>query len=264
MRPTEDLKLALIQGPMAWEQPAENRQRWAKALEPVEGPDLILLPEMFTTGFSMHPAKLGEQFPGPSLTWMQTQAQKKKAVIAGSVMSAEGGQYFNRLLWVEPNGQYRLYDKKHLFSLAGEEKVYSPGRERLVVEYKGWRINPQICFDLRFPVWCRNDADFHLQLFVACWPARRRQAWNALLPARAIENVCYVAGLNRVGEDGNGVYHAGDSAVYDPLGNPQDQAVPGATQVLESTLSAEHLARVREKFAFLEDRDRFQILDEKT
>lgn len=260
MLPTEDLTLSLIQAPMHWEKPEENRRQWAQALEPVENTDLILLPEMFTTGFSMNPQHLAEEFPGPTLAWMQEQAHKKQATIAGSVMSAAGGQYYNRLLWVEPDGQYRHYDKKHLFSLAGEEKIYSPGQERLLVTCKGWRINPQICFDLRFPVWCRNDADFHLQFFVACWPARRRQAWNTLLPARAIENVCFVAGLNRVGEDGNGVYHTGDSTVYDPLGTPVEQAVPGATQIVKTTLSASHLAKVRAKFAFLEERDHFQLL----
>lgn len=257
--PTEDLRLALIQVPLYWEDAEANRDfldQWLNSIAPV---DLVLLPEMFTTGFSMNAAALAEPLEGPTLAWMKDWAQQLGAVLAGSVIIEEEGHYYNRLIWMPPDGSYSYYDKKHLFSLAGEEKIYSPGKSSLIVEYKTWRINPLICFDLRFPVWCRNTRDFDLQLFVANWPKKRRHAWKTLLPARAVENVSYVAGLNRVGPDGNDVAHAGDSAIYDPLGKLLEGATPEKEMVFTTTLSAQELQKTREKFAFLEEQDSFSL-----
>ena len=184
-----------------------------------------------------------------------------KCAISGSVIVKDEAQYFNRLYFVLPSGEYEVYDKKHLFTLAGEEKVYSAGKSRLVIQYKGWRIMPLVCYDLRFPVWCRNTEEVDLQFFVANWPNRRAEAWKALLKARAIENMCFVAGLNRVGNDGNEVYHSGDSALYDELGNIKLQLSAGKEEVKSIELNKKRMHESRQHFQFLSDRDSFEILD---
>ncbi len=255
----EILKLALIQAPLAWENKAQNLRYFEGKMEACLGADLILLPEMFSTGFSMKPATLAEESEGPAFKWMQEKAQALNAALSGSLIVEEKGHYYNRLYFVYPNGSYRQYDKRHLFSYAGEEKVYTAGDKKLVLEYLGWRINPQICYDLRFPVWCRNAEEFDLQYFVANWPERRSAAWQTLLQARAIENQVYLAGLNRIGEDGNGIYHSGDSAVYDPLGEKISTIAAGEEQVEIISLEYGHLQKIRERFAFLKDRDSFSV-----
>lgn len=259
MEAVELFRLGMIQTPLVWEEPGANRRHLAKLIAKSEPADLILLPEMFTTGFSMHAKDLAEAAGGETLTWLKEQAAQYNCAFSGSVMVRENESYYNRLYFVYPNGDFKQYDKRHLFTLAGEQNVYSAGSERLVLEYKGWRINPQICYDLRFPVWCRNTEDFDLQFFVANWPERRSEAWMALLKARAMENQCYLAGLNRVGEDGNGIYHSGDSAIYDPMGTKLSETEPHMESVEVVELYYSQLKRLREKFAFLKDRDSFTL-----
>lgn len=255
--PQEKLRIALVQSNLIWEDAPANRNKLATLLENIEGSDLIILPEMFSTGFSMRPEVLAEEMDGPSLKWLQEIAAQHASAITGSLIIKELGHYYNRLFFVFPNGEYKHYDKRHLFSLAGEEKHYHPGTRKLILEYKGWRINPQICYDLRFPVWCRNTEHFDLQIFVANWPERRAEAWKALLKARAIENMCFIAAVNRVGNDGNGVYHSGDSIVRDPLGTRMSYLEPGSESVAVVELDYQRVQHAREKFAFLEDGDEF-------
>jgi omega-amidase len=255
----EYLRIALIQSSLTWEDPVANHRHFEGLIARLSTVDLILLPEMFSTGFSMNPKVHAEFETGLSLSWMQGVAHDTQAAISGSLMVKEDNQYYNRLFFVYPNGAYKTYNKKHLFSLAGEEKVYTAGRERLVLNYLGWRINPQICYDLRFPVWCRNSENFDLQFFVANWPQRRSTAWATLLQARAIENQCFVAGVNRIGDDGNGVYHSGDSAVHNALGEKLCVTAPGSEGVEVVHLEYKHLQKVREKLNFIKDRDIFRI-----
>lgn len=214
---------------------------------------------MFTTGFSMKVEGLWDEPEGDTLQWMRRMADRAKAAVTGSVIIKEGGAYYNRLYFVIPGGEYYTYNKRHLFTLAGEEKVFTRGTEKLLVNYKGWRIMPLICYDLRFPVWCRNTEEVDLQIYVANWPERRAMAWKCLLRARSIENMGYVAGLNRVGADGNDVSHSGDSAVYDELGNEILGLTPSKQDIQSVTLNKEKMLHSREKFSFLRDRDKFDI-----
>ncbi len=255
----QNFQLALIQSALHWEDQKANLAHFENLLPQVQGADLTLLPEMFPTGFSMNPQKLSEHTNGTTLAWLQEMAEKFSTALSGSVIIKESSKFYNQLYFVEPNGHYHIYRKRHLFTLAGEEKAYQPGTEKLVLEYKGWRINPQICYDLRFPAWCRNQEHFDLQYFVANWPARRSFAWKSLLTARAIENQCYVAGLNRVGPDGNNVDHSGDSRVLDPLGELVWKAPAGEAIVHITKLNYQHLQGTRKRFAFLNDQDRFLI-----
>lgn len=253
----EILNLALVQTALHWESPQLNRNHFSLLLAEIPPVDLIVLPEMFSTGFSMQPETLAEDKNGPTLAWMIEMAKLHQAAITGSIIIKDQGNYVNRLFFVYPSGEYKCYDKRHLFTLAGEDKHYHPGARKLILEYKGWRINPQVCYDLRFPVWCRNTEHFDLQIFVANWPERRAVAWKTLLKARAIENICFVAGLNRVGEDGNGVYHSGDSVVRDPLGTRISYIEPGAQSVALVELEYRRISDARSKFAFLNDADEF-------
>lgn len=254
-----DLHLTLVQANLVWESPDENFAKFEKLLKGVRETDLIILPEMFPTGFSMKPHGLAENVNGPALTWMKKMAAEKKTAICGSVIVKDKGEYFNRLYFVKPDGDVSHYDKRHLFTLAGEQKEYSGGNNHLIVDYKGWKIMPLICYDLRFPVWCRNTNEVDLQLFVANWPERRSEAWKTLVRARAIENMCYIAAVNRVGADGNEVDHSGDSVVYDELGNPLLNCTPFAEEVRQIKLNKASMLRSREKFSFLADRDDFEI-----
>src|SRR5699024_11051193 len=184
-----------------------------------EKTDLIVLPEMFSTGFTMNPETLAEEMNGPTMKWMLEQAQKFSCVVTGSLPIKEDGKFFNRLIWMRPDGSFEHYDKRHLFGLGKEDRVYSPGNKKLFVELNGWKICPVICYDLRFPVWLRNtNAEYDILLVVANWPEKRSSHWKALIPARAVENQAFVIGVNRVGHDGNEVYHAGDSMCIDPNG----------------------------------------------
>ena len=259
-----DLTVSLVQTLLYWHDPVSNRDLLTDLLAAtLNGPgftDLIVLPEMFTTGFSMDAAAQAEPYPGPTLAWMQAQAAYYDAVVTGSVLSQAGGHYYNRLLWVRPDGSHSAYDKRHLFRLAGEHAVYRPGTALLLEEWRGWRIRPLICYDLRFPVWSRNTraAPYDLLLYVANWPQARSEVWKALLRARAIENQTYTAGVNRVGTDGLGLSYEGQSALLDMQGNYLAQAGNLQT-VLTHTLRAAPLHQLRERMPFLLDADEFAL-----
>lgn len=256
----ESLRISLIQTPLYWENPLLNRQMLAWKIRDLGGEtDLILLPEMFTSGFTMEPQKVAEPFPGPTLDWLQSLSHETGAAITGSLAVQENGQYFNRLLWVEPEGRYFTYDKRHLFSLAGEDRSYTAGSDRLIIDWQEWRICPFICYDLRFPVWSRNTMEADLLIYVANWPEPRRQHWLKLLPARAIENQCYVAALNRVGRDENGHSYTGDSMLIDFNGETILRAAHTET-VLTASITKNALQSWRRKLPFLEDQDTFRFV----
>jgi len=261
-----DLTVSLVQTTLHWHDPAANRAQLAELLAsalPGAGlTDLIVLPEMFTTGFSMEAASQAEPYPGPTLDWMRAQATRYDAAVTGSVLTEEGGAYFNRLLWVRPDGTHSTYDKRHLFRLAGEHEVYKAGGCRLLEEWRGWRIRPLICYDLRFPVWSRNisSAPYDLLLYVANWPQPRTEIWRTLLRARAIENLAYTVGVNRLGVDGAGQEYSGQSALLDTQGEYLAQA--GNLQiVLTHTLRAAPLHALRQQLPFLLDADDFELPD---
>ncbi|MGI8561046.1 MAG: amidohydrolase [Luteimonas sp.] len=266
-----DLRISLVQGATRWHDPAGNRDYYGELIAPLHGTtDVVLLPETFTSGFSNDAIDRAETMDGPTLEWMRAQARQLDAALTGSVQlrddSAGKAGVYNRMLWVTPDGDVRYYDKRHLFRYAREHERYAAGRERLVVEWKGWRINPLVCYDLRFPVFARNRydveregaLDFDLQLYVANWPAARAYAWNTLLRARAIENLCFVAGLNRVGTDGNGIHYSGDSAVVDFLGHAISECSDEEV-VTTTALQAAELAAHRERFPAMLDGDAFEI-----
>lgn len=254
-----DLELALIQTILVWQDAAANRDRFIGLLDEARGADLIVLPEMFTTAFSMDSEALAEPEDGPTYCWLREQAARVDAVITGSVIiEAADGTHRNRLLWARPSGEISHYDKRHLFRMAGEHKHYTAGNQQAVFELNGWNVRPLICYDLRFPVWSRDPHDTDLLLYTANWPAARRNAWNRLLPARAIENLCYVAAVNRVGEDGKGYPYSGDSQVLDYVGDPLLEA-GDAEGVFRTTLRAADLAKFRSKFPAYHDGDTFEL-----
>lgn len=254
-----DLKVTLVQADLTWESTEENLRRFDARLRDVADTHLIVLPEMFTTGFSMNPAAIAEPMTGKAVSWMLATARAKNADVAGSVAIEEGGRYFNRLLWAKPDGRLLQYDKKHLFSFAGEHERYTPGTSTLIVQVHGWNVAAHICYDLRFPVWSRNDlGKYDVAMYIASWPERRAQHWRALLTARAIENQAYVIGVNRVGTDGNGVVYSGDSMLIDPLGEIRI-AERYVEAVKSATLSRNELDEVRAKFPFLKDADRYEL-----
>lgn len=215
-----DLKIALIQADLVWQDAMANTQRFGEKIAQLPADvQLIVLPEMFPTGFSMDPAHLAQQMTGPTVKWMQTMSKETQADIAGSLIITDNGNYYNRLVWTQPDDTIVYYDKKHLFRYAGEDKAYTPGDSLLLVNCHGWRVRPFICYDLRFPMWTRNlNNAYDAALFVANWPEQRSSHWRALLKARAVENQCYVAGVNRVGVDGTGSAYQGDSCIIDPKG----------------------------------------------
>ena len=253
-----ELRTALIQSPLIWENPEKNRIHFSKEISGLsEKVDLIVLPEMFTTGFTMAPHHIGPSESIRTVEWMQAEAHRGNAALIGSIAFNENGSYYNRLFFVEPKGHFKTYDKRHTFTLAGEDKVYMAGTEKLIVDYKGFRICPLICYDLRFPVWARNVEDYDLLLYVANWPGPRIKAWDTLLKARAIENMAYCIGVNRIGIDGSGHEYSGHSAVYDCLG--ETLAFSEKEEILYATLKKSHLTEIRRKLRFLEDRDRFSL-----
>lgn len=257
----EDLKICLLQCNLHWEDALKNRTQIDAYLAEVKGTDIILLPELFSTGFSIASTHLAEMMDGETVAWMKAQAKKKKAVLCGSVMIKDKGHIYNRLLWVEPNGRVLHYDKRHLFSFIKEDKHFTPGTKRLIFEYEGWKICPMICYDLRFPVFARNDVDYDLLLFVANWPNTRISSWDALLKARAIENQAYVIGLNRVGTDGFEAQYPGHSQVLDPEGDCISMAPEYQIGLVEVTLSKNYLTECRKRYPFLSDRDTYTITD---
>jgi omega-amidase len=266
-----DLKITTVQADLIWEDKTHNLSKFDNLLRGCSDSDIIVLPEMFTTAFSMKPETLAEPLFGETFKWMTQKARELNAVITGSFICVENQQYFNRLIWMQPDGNYFKYDKRHLFTLAGENTHYTEGSERITIEWKGWRICPLICYDLRFPVWSRNTTHFNLNekktdtkgyydivLYVANWPERRSHAWKSLLMARAIENQAYVVGVNRVGSDGNDVTHSGDSSIIDYAGNILFQQ--SYTEGVHTTiLSDRKLTNFRNKFGFLFDQDNFSI-----
>lgn len=259
-------RVSLVQQPLAWEDPVANRAHFAQLLAPLAGAtDLVVLPEMFTTGFSMLPQTLAEPAGGETCTWLRDQAMQLDAAIAGSVMTRsmsapERASCVNRLLFATPDGALQHYDKRHLFRMGGEHQHYEPGRQAVVVTWRGVRIGLQICYDLRFPVWSRRRAEFDYQLllYVANWPSARSHAWRQLLIARAIENQAFVVGVNRCGDDGQGIAHLGDSAAHDYLGATLVDLgeQPGVATV---TLDIAALQRFRERFPAHLDADRFTL-----
>lgn len=258
--PEEDLKVTLVQSSLYWEDIGKNLEHFRDLLHRQLPPsDIVVLPEMFTTGFSMNSEELAEPMDGRSVRWMEEMARQTGKVIVGSIIAEEDGRHYNRMIWMPPDGERICYDKRHLFRFAGEDRYYSPGNERCIVEWKGWRIQLSICFDLRFPVWLRNQDDHDVLICNANWPEPRREAWQTLLRSRAIENQVYVVGVNRVGEDGKGMPYTGDSAVIHPKGHAIDEAEASQESCLTLTLSADDLKDFREKFPVLLDRDRFRL-----
>ena len=262
-----NLRISLVQGETRWHDPAGNREYYGELIAPLHGiTDLVLLPETFTSGFSNDAIENAETMDGPTVAWMREQAAALDAAITGSVQIRDAGKVFNRMLFVTPSGDVRHYDKRHLFRYAHEHERYAAGSERLTLEWKGWRICPLVCYDLRFPVYSRNrfdverpgELDYDLALYVAYWPAARAYPWKTLLRARAIENLCYVAGLNRVGTDGNGHRYSGDSAVLDFVGEPLSECADMEV-VATTTLSMERLRAHREHFPAMLDADAFEL-----
>lgn len=261
--PEQDLRVCIIQQPLEWQNPEANRRHFAKLIrQQVQQTDLIVLPEMFTAGFSMESRKVAEAAEGHTLAWMRELAIETGAAITGSfavsITDSEESLPMNRLIWMRPDGSFETYDKRHLFRMAGEHQRYQAGTERLLVEHKGWRICPMICYDLRFPVWCRNQNDYDLSIFVANWPAARAYHWVQLLKARAIENLACVVGVNRVGEDANGHAYCGDSIVLDAEGKALTEP-KSQTGVFHATLSAAQLRQYRERFPAYLDADPFTL-----
>ena len=253
----EKLKIALIQTSIIWEDPEANLRHFEQMIRPIDRVDLIILPEMFSTGFSMTPEHIDSVHQSTTVQWMKQQAAKYNAALAASIIASENDSYYNRLYFITPEGDTFTYDKRHTFTLAGEDKVYKRGEKKVIIDYKGFRICPMICYDLRFPVWSRNTENFDLLLYVANWPAPRIHAWDTLLKARAIENMAYCVGVNRIGKDENGLEYIGHSAVYDSLGDTL--AFSESEGLIFAELEKKHLVEMREKLMFLQDRDSFSL-----
>lgn len=256
----QDLKVALLQTDVVWQDAEQNRINFSsKIYELNEKVDLIVLPEMFSTGFSMKPHSVAESIHGETVRWMLKLASEKNAAICGSVIISEATNFYNRFVFVYPSGEINFYNKRHLFSLAGEDEVYTKGEEKVVIEYKGWKICPQVCYDLRFPVFARNVENYDVLIYVANWPKLRINAWDALLKARSIENMCYTIGVNRIGEDGNSLEYNGHSAVYDCLGEKQSTKTEEVAFIEVVELQKKHISVTRNKLNFLTDKDVFDI-----
>ena len=258
------LTLTIIQTNLHWEDKKANLEMLEHKIKSVKGKtEVVILPEMFSTGFSMKPEGLAESMDGTTIQWMKRMASENKIILTGSIIIKENGNYYNRLIWMLPNGEFGKYDKRHLFAFAGEHEHYSAGNKRLIASVKGWKINLQVCYDLRFPVWARqspagDDKQYDILINVANWPEKRSTAWKTLLQARAIENQCFVIGVNRVGEDANKNIYKGDSLLIGPLGEifiheSMDE------KISTFTLSKETIIEARERFPFLDDADTFII-----
>lgn len=253
-----NLLVTIVQTPLFWEDKKQNLKMLEENIVRIERSEVVILPEMFTTGFTMNPQKLAETMEGESVEWMRRIASQKRIILTGSIIIRDKDQYFNRLIWMLPNGKYGFYDKRHLFAFAGEDKYFCAGKKKLITSVKQWKVQPFICYDLRFPVWTRqSETRFDLLIFVANWPKKRIEAWQTLLRARAIENQCFVAGVNRVGTDGNAIEYNGNSMVVDPLGRIIFQSEEECVQTLE--LNKLYLTKCRERFPFLNDADEFFV-----
>jgi predicted amidohydrolase len=256
----QHLKVALMQADLVWQNAAQNQINFSKKIDEItESVDLIVLPEMFTTGFSMQPQKIAEYMIGDTVEWMQKIASEKNTAIAGSVIISENNKYYNRFLFIHPSGKIEYYNKRHLFTLAGEHTVYSSGDEKKIIEYKGWKICPLVCYDLRFPVWARNIEEYDILMYVANWPKPRITAWDTLLKARSIENMCYTIGVNRVGKDANNLEYSGHSGVYNCLGEEVVKATPNKEETVIAILEKNHITETRNKLNFLSDKDLFEL-----
>lgn len=262
-----DLHITLVQSDLKWEDKQANLDAFEqKITSHSEKMEVVLLPEMFNTGFSMRPSEFAEPMDGASVEWMRRMAKENKIILGGSLMIKEGDAYYNRFVWMLPNGEYGVYDKRHLFAYAGEDAEYTSGNKRLIASVKGWRLNLQVCYDLRFPVWARQTVpsadeerpEYDVLVYVANWPEKRVHAWRTLLQARAIENQCYVVGVNRVGNDGNNIHYPGESVVINALGEPLKKA-GNAEEIFTCSLSYADLNEVRTKLPFLKDADPFII-----
>jgi omega-amidase len=261
----EDLRITLIQSDISWEDPAKNIEHFGTLIDEISTPtDLIVLPEMFNTGFSINPQKCAETTDGPAIGFLREKSFRRNSMIIGSILTEERGLYFNRLICMRPEGTFNQYDKRHLFRLSEEYLTMKSGRSKTIVNRKGWNILPLVCYDLRFPVWSKNTwkdciYEYDILLYVANWPKSRSSIWKSLLIARAIENQCYVIGVNRIGKDGHGTSHSGDSMVIDPRG--EILASPEADQpaVVTKTISMKQLRDFREKYPFAPDWDHFAI-----
>jgi omega-amidase len=259
----KDLTITIIQSELYWENVDANLDKLSKKISSIkESTDLIILPEMFSTGFTMNAKSCAEEMNGKTIDWLHSKAKEKNCVITGSVIISEQGKFYNRLIWMKPDGAFLTYDKRHLFRLADEHKTYSPGNKKIIPEINGWKICPLICYDLRFPVWSRRTKkeDYDLLLYVANWPDRRIHAWRQLLAARAIENQCYVAGVNRIGNDGNEIHHSGYSAVIDFKGDQMSKTNPNEESVETISLHKESLIDFRKHFPFADDADEFSLV----
>ncbi len=258
------LTITTIQTKLFWEDKRANLQMLEEKIASLSAKtEIVVLPEMFSTGFSMQPELFAEDMNGETVEWMKRMSSKNGIILTGSIIAAENNNYFNRLIWMLPNGQFGHYDKRHLFAYAGEDEHYTAGNKRLIASVKGWKINLQVCYDLRFPVWSRQQMEegkpeYDVLVYVANWPEKRSHAWKTLLCARAIENQCYVIGVNRVGNDGNDIYHSGNTLVIDPLGQVLYH-MADEEDINTITLSKEKLEEVRGRFPFLNDADGFTI-----
>lgn len=254
------MKVALIQSSLSWENPKANQKRFEDKINGItDAVDLIILPEMFSTGFTMNPSEVFETMDGETIGWLKHLAKTKKTAITGSLVIKENGNFYNRLVFVFPSGEIQFYDKRHLFTLAGEDEIYTSGSKKLIIEYKGWKICPLICYDLRFPVFSRNVEEYDLLIYVANWPESRIHAWDSLLKARAIENVSYTIGVNRIGQDGSKLNYNGHSQVVNFLGDYILEPLEDVKGVFIVELNKAELLLARKKFDFLSDQDRFAL-----
>ena len=260
-----DLHVTLIQSDISWEDSLKNLGHFGKLIDAIPAPtDLIVLPEMFNTGFSINPRKCAESLDGPAITFLKEKSSAINCMIMASVLIGEEGSYFNRLICMQPDGYYHQYDKRHLFRLSNENKIIKGGTEKIIVNWKGWNILPLVCYDLRFPVWSRNTwneglYEYDILLYVANWPGSRSSVWKSLLTARAIENQCYVVGVNRIGKDGHGTSHKGNSMINDPYGTILSAAEEEKPAIIQYQLSHQRLREYRETYPFAADWDQFTI-----
>ena len=259
------MTITLVQSDIFWENKDANLENFSAKSDRIgNNTDLIILPEMFATGFTMNAKKFAEKENGNIVSWLKDEAKKRNCVVTGSVLIEDKGQYYNRMFWMKPDGSYETYDKRHLFRMGKEHLTMSQGNERKIVELNGWKINLQICYDLRFPVWSKNkfqdgEYEYDVLLYVANWPEVRSSAYKSLIPARAIENQCYVLWVNRTGYDGNGVLHSGDSMIADPYGQISAQAEPEREQFVTKVISKQKLKDFRRKFTVGMDWDSFTV-----
>lgn len=254
-----NLTVTIVQYNIEWENKPANFRKIEKLLNPIGTTDLIVLPEMFSTGFSMNVSEMAEPMDGPSVNWMKQLAAEKNAAVCGSLITEDTHGYHNRIIFAPPKGEIYQYDKRHLFTMGNEQNHYSPGRERLIVEFRGFRILPLVCYDLRFPVWSRNRNDFDLMVYVANWPAPRKKAWKTLLKARAIENQSYLVAANRIGADANGIKYAGGTYAIDAKGKIINKLPDNKEGVVSEKFSLESLQKFRQRFPVLNDADHFTL-----